>query len=213
MSQMPLRYEISNWDQATQCISNNSTKLHIRISHINNDQNFSGIRIAVEHDMYGILFSTVIQAEGEIVTPLGDEELTTDDILIQLSKFGFLITYAYNDRMTEEQIEYLITLDGLKFDKIRVLPVIEYDSVGSSDVKMYVVVFQSDKLPKWLNENIAVRRSEFLNALGKGSALNLEGISETKKFVWDWLTFVGTIKDIINDYVYAKEAEDEGDGE
>lgn len=210
---MPLRYEISNWDQAVQCLSNNSTKLHIRISHINNNQNFSGIRIAVEHDMYGILFSTVIQAEGEIITPLGDDELTTDDILVQLSKFGFLITYAYNDRMTEEQIEYLITLDGLKFDKIRVLPVIEYNRIGSREVKMYVVVFQSDKLPKWLNENIAISRSEFLNALGKGSALNLEGISETKKFVWDWLTFVGTIKDIINDYVYAKEAEDKGDGE
>lgn len=210
---MPLRYEISNWDQAVQCLSNNSTKLHIRISHINNNQNFSGIRIAVEHDIYGILFSTVIQAEGEIITPLGDDELTTDDILVQLSKFGFLITYAYNDRMTEEQIEYLITLDGLKFDKIRVLPVVEYNRIGSREVKMYVVVFQSDKLPKWLNENIAISRSEFLNALGKGSALNLEGISETKKFVWDWLTFVGTIKDIINDYVYAKEDKDKGDGE
>ena len=209
---MPLRYEISNWDQAVQCLSNNSTKLHIRISHINNDQNFSGIRIAVEHDMYGILFSTVIQAEGEIITPLGDDELTTDDILLQLSKFGFLIEYAKNDRMTEEQIEYLITLDGLLFDKIRVLPVVEYNYIGSRDVKTHVVVFQSDKLPKWLNENIAISRKEFLDALGKGGALNLDGISETKKFNWDWLDFVGNIKDIINDYIYAKEDKDEGDG-
>jgi hypothetical protein len=207
MMPMPLRYEISDWTQATQCISNNSLKLHIRVSKINNLPSLSGTRIAVEHDLYGILFSTVIDANGDVITSLEDQDLTTDDILLQLSKYGFLIEYAVNDQMTSEQISYLITLDGLKFDKIRSLPVIEYNYFGIQEAKTYIVVFQSDKLPKWLDANFAVSKKEFLRALEKGSALNLNGISETKGFNWDWLTFIGTIKEIIQDYDYAQEEE------
>lgn len=205
---LPLRYEISSWDQAPQCLSNNSEKLHIRISHFNNGQNFSGIRIAVDHDFYGILFSTVTQSDGEIITPIGDDELTTDQILSQLEKFGFLIEYAYNNRMTQEQIDYLKTVDELHFDKIRVLPVFDYDRFGQKIVKTHIVVFMSAELPDWLDVNIGVSHKEFLNALDSGSALNLDGISETKKFVWDWLTFVGTISEIIQDFYLAG-----GDGE
>ena len=200
---LPLRYEISNWDQATQCLSNNSEKLHIRVSHFNNGQNFSGIRIAVEHDLYGILFSTIIQGDGEIITPIGGDELTTDQILIQLEKFGFLIEYAYNNRMTQEQIDYLKTVDELHFDKIRLLPVVEYNYLKEPEVKTHVVVFMSNDLPRWLDVNTGVSKDEFLQALDKGFALNLDGISETKKFVWDWLSFVGTISEIIQDFDYA----------
>lgn len=200
---LPLRYEISSWDQAPQCLSNNSEKLHIRVSHFNKGQNFSGTRIAVDHDMYGILFSTVIQAEGEIITSIGDNELTTDQILIQLEKFGFLIEYAYNNRMTQEQIDYLKTVDELHFDKIRVLPVYDYDNLHQKLVKTHIVVFMSEELPDWLNVNIGISKKEFLDALDTGSALNLDGISETKKFVWDWLTFVGTISEIIQDFYLA----------
>ena len=211
MKAMPLRYSISNWGQATQCISNNSTKLHIKVSYFNNGQNFKGTRLAVEHEMYGVLFSTVINGEGEIITSIEPEDLTTAQILLQLEKYGFLIEYSVNNQMTSEQIAYLITVNDLHFDKIRVLPTVEYNMIGQQEIKYHVVVFQSDKLPRWLNVNIGVSKKEFLESLDTGFALNLDGISETKHFDWDWLNFVGTISDIIQDYEYAKE--ETGDGE
>ena len=38
MNIVPLRYNISDWHQAAECLSNNSTKLHIAVSdYIQND--------------------------------------------------------------------------------------------------------------------------------------------------------------------------------
>ena len=199
MTPTPLQYEISDLTQAAKCLSNTSKHLHIHVSSFVHNPVLTGTRIKVVHDMYGDLFTCIVNGHGELVDSDPKYEMTTDAILSQLAKFGFYITYPDTRRITTAQIDYLITLNQLHFDKIRVLNVWAPDKTGIKEFKHHIVAFQSANNASWLNNDYSPSYAEFTRALADGSAVNLDGISETSRFVWDWLTYVANISDILAD--------------
>ena len=211
MSTLPLRYNISNWIQLSECKSNNSVDLYITVKQIIDDgsHRLTGTAILVNHTQYGTLFACLVNAKGSLLTPDPDsgiiKEFTTDEILAELNKFGFDVTFEINQHLSGEQISYLLTLSGLNFDKIRKLAVYTYDKLGNQVFSEYIVAFNVEQCPDWINEDYTCGKPEYLEKLNAGVALNLTYMSQTSQFDWTWLTYVANIDDIIRDNGYAEE--------
>ena len=197
----PLRYNISNWLHLSECKSNNSTDLYITVKQVIDDgsHRLSGTIIIVQHNQYGPLFTCLINSSGTLLTPDPDsgiiQEFTTDQILAELKKFGFDITFSINQHLSGDQISYLITLSDLGFDKIRMLEVQQLDGRYAN----YLVVFNVAKCPDWIQNDFACGRKPFLESLNNSGAMNLTDLPQTKGFDWTWLTYVANIDDIIED--------------
>lgn len=199
----PLSYSISNWYQATKCLSNTSSKLRIQVSDISYGNKLSALQIRVVHELLGVLFAASINCSGSIIqndTINHHHEFTTSEILEELHKFGFNIVYQSRCNLSSDQLQYLITLQKLGFDKIRTLNVCT-DSSGRTIKNPLVVAFNVDKNPMWIYNTYECDESEFNHSMLCGDAINLSGISETRTFNWDWLSYVANIEDVINDNI------------
>ena len=202
----PLRYNISNWFQLSECKSNNSTDLYITVKRVIDDgsHRLTGTIILVNHTQYGTLFACLINSNGTLLTPDPDsgmiKEFSTDEICKELYKFGFDVTFKINQHLSGEQISYLMTLSDLKFDKIRKLYVQNLDGHYAE----YLVAFNVEKCPDWIANDFTCGIKPFLNALNSSGAMNLTDLEQTKGFDWTWLTYVANIDDIIEDNGYGE---------
>ncbi len=200
MTQCPLRYQISDWKQLCKCKSNNSSKLKINVTEFIQNSDVRGTRISVDHELLGTLFTYVVNLSGGIISPVSssiDSELSTNEILAQLAKFGFLVTFKEYAHLSGDQLQYLMTLQNLHFDKIRLLNVWDASS-GIKEFTTYVVAFKLDFLSDWLNAGYSPSKSEYLEAMNAGYAINISAISRDKEFRWDWLyNWVADINDIL----------------
>lgn len=197
----PLRYEITDWHQLPQCKSNTDKRLHLHVTDFIHTSDIVGTRISLEHEIYGVLFTYVVDANGCMIAPVCgvDLELSTETILIQLAKFGFLITYKPAEHLPGNQIQYLMTLHHLKFDKIRLLAVWDAPR-GVKEFIPYVVAFKVEQLPGWLQSSYSPSVSEFNQAINSGYAINITAISKDEHFSWDWLyNWVADINDILKE--------------
>lgn len=196
----PLSFRISSWRQLNDCVSNLSRDIHIKVCQLVNSDVLTGLRISVEHKLWGVLFSCVMNAHGTLVQP-GDDgqvhQISDADILAELYKYGFNIVYQAPKGLPGNQISYLMTLKGLGYDKLRVLRV----NNGPSDpCHCYIVAFLTESHGDWLNAGYSPSFGEYQSALNDGTAINLSGVSETKSFNWSWLYgWVANIDDILSD--------------
>lgn len=207
MKRMPLRYNISSWNQLPGCLSNNSQQYHIHIGRFAEINHMEGLRITVEHEKYGIVFATLINATGDLISRDPDQslletpvskDLTTEQILQELYKFGFDITFDRRKNLPGLQIKYLMDIKELGFDKIRKLRVWKATS-GEKLAKTEIVAFSSEANPMWLNAGYSASYIEFAEACANGSALNVTHRPETREFNWDWLDYVANVDDIARD--------------
>jgi len=202
LKQLPLRYNISNWRQLSGCLSNNSRNLSIHVTEFYNQTPLNGLRISVDHSVLGTLFACVVNARGDIVTCYDEQammhEFTTQEILEELHKYGFFVTFNPRENLKGNQIQFLMTVNQIGYDKIRVMYVYNTDT-GVKLSKWYVVVFKSKHHPMWLDNTYSCSEKEFKEALAKGTAMNITDICECHKYRWDWLDYVGNIDDIILD--------------
>ena len=184
----------------------NSAYLYITVDHVFNDKRLNGTVIRLTHSDFGLLFACTVNATGTILTPDNNSgiisEFTTEQILAELKKFGFDITFNLEAGLSGDQIDYLMTLDALGFDKIRTLDVYRYSKMSNKIFSQYVVAFNIEKCPEWINQNYSIDEKSFLEALNAGGAMNLTYISQTKQFNWNWLDYVANIKDIIENNSY-----------
>lgn len=209
MSDMPLRYKISSWNQLQGCMSNNSRKLSISVSNFILNDKLTGTRIQVMHSDFGVLFACVVNGAGNLITcPQHNAvyELTPSQILSELAKYGFDIQYNPESNLSGNQIQYLMTLNELHFDKIRVMNVWSKNTAtGENEFATNIVAFMSILNPYWLNNDYSCSASEFADALTKGTAMNLTHISNTQKYNWSWLKgFVANIEDVLADNAEVK---------
>jgi hypothetical protein len=206
----PLHYNISNWVQLSECKSNNSSDLYITVKQIIDDgsHRLQGTNILVNHNQYGTLFACLVNSSGSLLTPDPDsgiiKEFTTDEILEELNKFGFDVTFKINQHLSGEQIAYLMTLYDLGFDKLRRLWVYNTDKYDGhySD---YIVAFNVAKCPDWIRVDYTCGSNVLSQALMDSGAMNLTALEQTQGFDWTWLTYVANIDDIIRDNGYADE--------
>lgn len=207
MSQQPLRYNISNWLQLSECRSNNSVDLYITVKQVIDDgsHRLTGTIILVNHTQYGTLFACLINSSGSLLTPdpvSGKiKEFTTDEILAELNKFGFDVTFEINQHLSGAQISYLMTIMDLGYDKLRRLYVQDKPDGKYSE---YIVVFNVKKCPDWIKDDFVCGKKPFVDALISSGAMNLTDLEQTKGFDWTWLTYVANIEDIIEDNGYSE---------
>lgn len=199
---MPLNYRISDWRQLEKCKSNNSRELHIKVTTFVNDFRLNGQRINVIHDTFGTLFSCVVNAKGSLISEDVEgyiHEFTPGQILSELKKYGFNIEYSVKDTITGNQIELLMTLNNLGFDKIRVISV-RSAPLGVKENKVHIVAFQIDPLGDWMNSGYSPSSDEYQDAVTNGYAFDITGLSRAKDMNWSWLYgWVANISDIIEE--------------
>ena len=174
-----LRYEIDSWDQITGCQSNNSPKLHLTYD-VALGRSLSGQIIRVEHDDYGCLFSYVVEASGIDVSCASNGtvfQLTTDELLMELQKYGFIVKFSKCLQISDAQYQLLMSSQLLGMSKIRIMYVDMTEKRNRFDDdyerKPYLVMFKTDKLPMWLSNGKVCSKQEFEDALAKGYAVNL----------------------------------------
>ena len=203
----PLRYNISNWVQLSECKSNTCADLYITVNQVVDDgtHRLSGIVILVKHNQYGTLFACMVNADGTMLRHDANSgiiwEFTTDEITEILATYGFDVTFQINQHLSGDQISYLMTLYDLGFDKLRVLEVQQLNGKYAN----YIVAFNVEKCPDWLANNFTGGRKPFLEALNSSGAMNLTDLKQTTGFDWTWLTYVANIEDIIRDNGYSEE--------
>lgn len=201
MNLTPLRYNISNWAQATECLSNNSPDLSISVSTIT-DRILSGQLISVHHVLYGTLFAAMTSGDGVIVSDnngygMPITWMSTDEILAQLARFGFYITYNVQAHLPGDTLACLMKLYNLGFDQISRIKVNPKHSDKSSFIA--VVSFNGAAHPSWLAYPCEISYEEFISASSDGTAFNVSGISQFLGIDWSWLTFVANISDVIRE--------------
>lgn len=199
----PLRYSITDWHQLKGIQSNNSRLLHIAVADLIQANILTGLRIQVKHEQYGPLFTCVLNAQGSIVSEVNNNvvvEPTTDEILAELNKWGFIVEFDQKLNLPQGQIDFLTELKALGYDKLRILPVYTM-RYGKKEYKPYIVVFNVTNNADWLINTYAASEQEFLKALKEGSAVNISATSKANIWSWGWLDFVANIDDILNDLI------------
>ena len=197
----PLRYEISDWFQLSECLSNNSPKFSIRVSKLLGDK-ISGTLIEVKHALYGTLFATVVDSDGKLLSDTDDSgevihELSTEDILKQLARFGFYVKYEQEAFLPGSQLLVLMSIKTLGYLLLSQLCVKETKG-SQSIVTPYVVAFNSDSHPKWLKFGYICDSDEYKKALADGTAVYVDTYyNSSLGFSWDWLKFVASIDQIL----------------
>ena len=203
----PLRYNISNWLQLSDCKSNNSVDLYITVKQVIDDgsHRLTGLIIQINHTQYGTLFACLVNASGSLLTPDSVSgiirEFSTDEILEVLNTFGFDVTFSINQHLSGDQISFLMTVNDLGYDKLRKL-LVQTDTNRYSE---YIVVFNVVKCPDWINNDYVCGLKPFMSALQTSGAMNLTDLEQTRGFDWTWLTYVANIDDIIEDNGYGEE--------
>ena len=176
----PLRYNISNWFQLSECKSNNSADLYITVKQVIDDgsHRLTGLIILVQHNQYGTLFACMVNADGTLFTKDTNSgiiwEFSTDEITQILATFGFDVTFHINQHLSGDQISFLMTVSDLGFDKLRRLIVQGADGRYSE----YIVVFNVAKCSDWIDNDYVCGIKLFLNALQTSGAMNLLSVRD-----------------------------------
>lgn len=193
----PLRYNITDWHQLRQVVSNNSRELRIVVSDIIQQDILTGLRIQIYHSLFGPLFACVLNAQGSLITDGSDvDDFSTERILQELAKYGFFVTYEQATVLPADQLTFLATIQNLGYDKLRILPVKSGDVVHK-----YLVVFNVAKAANWLNNMHIASYSEYTTVLQRGGAVNIT--DNAKQWSWEWLDFVANIEDILEQNKYS----------
>jgi hypothetical protein len=196
----PLRYTITDWHQLKNVKSNNSRDLSIKVADIIQSDILTGLRIQVYHEYFGPLYCCVLNAQGTLVTEVNNNmvvEPSTEDILAELHKWGFIVEYNQALHLPQGQLDFLAELKTLGYDKLRILNVWKSE-YGKQVYKPYIIVFNVEQNPNWLNNSYAASEKEFMESLRDGSAVNISATSKANVWSWGWLTFVANIDDILN---------------
>lgn len=186
---------MSTLRQLTQVLSNNSRFLHIQVDEFTNNRKLLGTRISVVHEELGVLFCTVMNATGDLITSAGDTKqedwvqynLSMEQLWNQLEKFGFYVDYKLGPDISNGQLEYLLELKKLGYRKIRYISIWHVNKLGQRVFDSRVVAFRADKLPDWMNSSYAPKKEEYFDAIERGWAFNVSAQVDTKKYNWTFL--------------------------
>lgn len=200
MSKQPLRYKIRSLHQLTSCLSNNSRDLQISVTDFIQNDKLEGLCIRVTHSEFGVLFACMPKSRGNLLYRSDDADYYTIPIevmLKELEKFGFFVEYDPALDLNDHQIDLLVSVMKMGFDKVRVLSVYENKPTGRIFYN-HVVAFISNIVPDLLLPAKAASSEEYNSYIEKGIMLNLGALSRDKMYDWSFLhNSVQNIEDII----------------
>lgn len=183
-----LQYQIDCWEDLSKCKSNTCPELSISVSKYLHNYDIEGIKISVNHPKYGTLFAYTINPKGMLVAPgavSGRPEMTHDILFTEIARYGFYVSFTEYIHLSWDQVKFLRTIQGLGFDKIRLLPV--YDNRTNRPIDSIGVAFKIDSNEAWINPGYAASEQEFEKAVISGTALNLSKLPGFEKNSWDWM--------------------------
>lgn len=157
--------------------------------------------LQVNHAQYGTLFAAMIDGSGELVTTYDEEGdiipfLTTNQILKQIMKFGFYVTYNVPSNLPNNIIDFLSTIDNLDYDKITKVSVRERNKEGYMTWRTKVIVMKSAENTDLLEFGCKITKTKYLDKLQANSIMN---VTEEEGMSWDWLTYIANISDLLDE--------------
>ena len=183
-----LQYQISDWDQLSKCQSNNSPDLKISVSEYMQNWDIEGKKIEVKHPTYGTLFAYTILPKGNLITDITHQDLCVmhkETLLNELRRYGFYVDYQEEAYLSPGQVNLLRTIQGLRFDKIRIFSIHDISSDFSDTIR--ITAFNISQHDQWLNPGYSPSSVEWQSAILDGSAFNVSGLDEAMKYNWDWM--------------------------
>ena len=197
-----LRYRITSWDEIGGCLSNNDRRFHVHCITIS-DEDLRCKIIRLDHEKYGTVFAGMVEGTGSMLTKMDGinyHMFTPSEILDELEKFGYIISYERDENLSGDQLDYLINLNNLGFDKIRKIRIASRGTTtDSTTIKTIVVAFKISGVPaEWLDNTYACPIAEYHQAVDNGTAINISAISQDRNFSWEWMDdTVMSINDIL----------------
>lgn len=182
-----LQYQISDWKQLSKCKSNNSPDLQICVSEYMQNQDIEGVKVEVKHPIYGTLLAYTILPKGQLITDITRKNLEVmhkQTLLNELSRYGFYVDFQEEENLSSGQVALLRTIQGLKFDKIRMFSI--NDASYSWEDSLVITAFNIESHENWLNAGYSPTKREWESAILDGTAFNVSGLDEAKKYNWDW---------------------------
>lgn len=146
----------------------------------------------------------MIKGSGTLISK-NDEDgralpfLTTDQILEQLAKFGFIITYDVKSNLPGNIISYLSMLYDLGFDKITRVCVEDHVVDGVMYYRPTTIVMKTELgNDDLLTFECRVASQKFRDKLVANSIMN---VSNEPGMTWDWLKYMANISDILDENI------------
>lgn len=153
--------------------------------------------------MYGVLFAAMIEGEGIIITNEEDNDkgdlipfMTTDEILKEIERFGFYVTYNVKSNLPSETVSYLATIDNFDFDKITRVSLQTLDKDGRGfHYAPTVLIYDSTKNPDLIGYGMKLSRNKYVDKVTENSIINVTNIGIS----WDWVDSMYNIADILDE--------------
>lgn len=128
--------------------------------------------------------------------------LTTSEILKQLEKFGFIIKYDLKSNLPGAVTAYLSTLYNIGYDKITNLAVRTKrpDNISSITKQVTVVLKSCEETIPLMEYGKVISENQFNKVLRHNNMIN---VTAEPNMVWDWVTQMYNISDILDENVDA----------
>lgn len=159
----------------------------------------------------------MINGSGSLITEVDEEGnpiefLSTEEILKQLMKFGFYITYDVKTNLPEPTLAFLYKVMNLGFDKITRVARETRDVSGNRIWRPTVIVMKSEFNTDLLVFDCKVTSTVFNAKLLANSIMN---VTDESNIDWRWLAYMANISEILeeNDYPPEPESESEPGGD
>lgn len=196
-----LHYQISDWTQVTKCLSNNSRNLSLSLIRVKAAGTLEGLVIQVNHTELGTLFAAMIDGSGLLITPEDETGcvipfMTTDEILIQLSKFGFYIEYNQKENLPGPVLDFFQHWMEMGYDRITRVLLQSKDRFGNTIWKDSIVIFKDcvENLDL-ISYGEKLSRNKYIQ---KVDANTIQNVTDAG-FRWDWVDSVYRLEDIMNE--------------
>lgn len=147
----------------------------------------------------------MIKGSGSLISPNNEKGvpipfLSTEEILEQIEKFGFIVKYDLKSNLPGPVISYLSTLYNIGYDKITQLVVKTKGPKDSSYImKQVTVVMKScEETIPLMKFGKVISEAQFNRSLARNNIIN---VTNEPNMVWDWVTQMYNISDILDENV------------
>lgn len=146
----------------------------------------------------------MIKGTGELISNVDEEGndlpfLTTDQILEQIAKFGFIVVYDLKSNLPSNVLSYLSQLYNLDYDKITRINVKSILANGEIRCTPTIIVMKSYKgNDDLLTFDCTIGYKQFCDKLVANSIMD---VTDEPGMVWDWVTYMANLKDILDENV------------
>lgn len=144
----------------------------------------------------------MIEGSGQLISDKDERGrylpfMTTNEILKQIEKFGFIVKYDVKRNLPGEVIAFLSKLYTLGYDKITRIIVQTKDNEGKLYDRPTVIVMKTSEYnDDLLTFGCKVSQNRFNRKLDSNTVIN---VTEEPGMTWSWLKYMANISDLLDE--------------